>query len=376
MLYLHIPYCKKACVYCDFHFSVNTNGLDRMVSAICREIEIRKDYLDSSEPLKTVYFGGGTPSILGKNHIERIFQTIRENYFLDVNAEITLEANPDDLTHEKLAELAATPINRLSIGIQSFFDDDLQFMNRAHSAQEAVKSIHNSKAAGFDNLSIDLIYGLPNSELSRWAKNLELAFSLPVKHLSCYGLTLEPKTKLNKMVSLGQVAIPSDENFLEQFGYLMEAAISNGFEHYEISNFAKPGFRSNHNSRYWNDAHYVGVGPSAHSYNGISRQWNVSSNSLYVDAINNGEVPFKLESLSNADKYNEYVMTRLRTLEGVHLEELGKRFGLRFKEHFSEIITTYLNDGSVSSLNNSRFSLTRKGQFIADRIAADLFWTE
>ncbi len=346
-----------------------------MVSAICREIEIRKDYLDSSEPLKTVYFGGGTPSLLDKNHLERIFQSIREHFILDVNAEITLEGNPDDLTRDKLAELSATPINRLSIGIQSFFDDELQFMNRAHSAQEAVESIHNAKAAGFDNMSIDLIYGIPNSELSRWAKNLEMAFSLPIKHISCYGLTLEPKTKLNKMVSLGQVAIPSDENFLEQFGYLMEAAISNGFEHYEISNFAKPGFRSNHNSRYWSDVHYMGVGPSAHSYNGISRQWNVSSNSIYMDSITSGEIPFKLEQLSNVDKYNEYVMTRLRTLEGIDLDDLGKRFGARLQEHFSKLITSHIVEGSVLSVNN-RFALTRKGQFLADRIAADLFWTD
>ena len=346
-----------------------------MVSAICREIEIRKDYIDSSEPLKTVYFGGGTPSLLDKNHIDRIFQTIREHFILDINAEITLEANPDDLTRDKLAELSATPINRLSIGIQSFFDDELQFMNRAHSSKEAVESIHNAKAAGFDNMSIDLIYGIPNSELSKWAKNLEMAFSLPIKHISCYGLTLEPKTKLNKMVSLGQVAIPSDDNFLEQFGYLMEAAISNGFEHYEISNFAKPGFRSNHNSRYWSDVHYMGVGPSAHSYNGISRQWNVSSNSLYMDFITAGEIPFKLEHLSNVDKYNEYVMTRLRTLEGVDLDDLGKRFGARLQEHFSKLITSHIVEGSVLSVNN-RFALTRKGQFLADRIAADLFWTD
>lgn len=346
-----------------------------MVSAICREIQLRKDYLDSSEPLKTVYFGGGTPSLLNKNHIDRIFQTIRGNFILDIDAEITLEANPDDLTREKLAELSATPINRLSIGIQSFFDDELQFMNRAHSSHEAIESIHNAKAAGFDNMSIDLIYGIPNSELSNWAKNLEMAFSLPIKHISCYGLTLEPKTKLNKMVSLGQVTIPSDENFLEQFGYLMEAAISNGFEHYEISNFAKPGFRSNHNSRYWSDVHYMGVGPSAHSYNGISRQWNVSSNSLYVDAIAAGEIPFKLEQLSNVDKYNEYVMTRLRTLEGVDLDELGRRFGVRLQEHFSKLITAHLEEGSVLSVN-SCFALTRKGQFLADRIAADLFWTD
>jgi len=346
-----------------------------MVSAICREIELRKDYLDSHETLKTVYFGGGTPSLLDRNQIDQIFQTIHANFDLDPDAEITLEANPDDLTYQKLAELSSTPINRLSIGIQSFFDDELQFMNRAHSAQEAVESIQNATSAGFDNLSIDLIYGIPNSELSRWAKNLEMAFSLPVKHLSCYGLTLEPKTKLNKMVSAGQVTIPSDENFLEQFGYLMEVAISNGFEHYEISNFAKPGFRSNHNSRYWSDVHYMGVGPSAHSYNGHSRQWNVSSNALYIEAVTKGEVPHMLERLSNVDKYNEYVMTRLRTIEGVDLNELAKRFGVPLQEHFSKLIKSHIDEGSVQSIK-TRYALTRKGQFIADRIASDLFFTD
>jgi len=346
-----------------------------MVSALCREIEIRREYLDAAQPLKTVYFGGGTPSILDKTQLDRIFNVINANFVLDQDVEITLEANPDDLTREKLTELSATPINRLSIGTQSFFDDELLFMNRAHSSSEAVASIHNAKAAGFDNLSIDLIYGIPGSDLVRWAKNLEFAFSLPVSHLSCYGLTLEPKTKLNKLVSTGQVTIPSDEHYLEQFGYLMEAAVSNGFEHYEISNFAKPGFRSKHNSRYWSDIHYMGVGPSAHSYNGYSRQWNVSNNSTYVDAISKNEVPFKLEHLSNTDKYNEFVMTRLRTLEGVDVNELVTRFGEQMQDHFTKLIMVHLDEGSVLEHNN-RYALTRKGQFLADRIASDLFWID
>ena len=220
-----------------------------------------------------------------------------------------------------------------------------------------------------------MIYGIPGSDLVRWAKNLEFAFSLPVSHLSCYGLTLEPKTKLNKMVSAGEVTIPSDEHYLEQFGYLMEAAVSNGFEHYEISNFAKPGFRSKHNSRYWSDIHYMGVGPSAHSYNGYSRQWNVSNNSTYVDAISNNEVPFKLEHLSNTDKYNEFVMTRLRTLEGVDVNELVTRFGEQMQDHFTKLIMVHLDEGAVHEHNN-RYALTRKGQFLADRIASDLFWID
>lgn len=349
--------------------------MDRMVSAICREIELRSNYIDSTEQVKTVYFGGGTPSLLDKKQINRILQTIRDNFELDPKAEITLEANPDDLTVQKLREFSNTPINRLSIGVQSFFDDDLQFMDRAHSAQEAIDSIHNATAEGFDNISIDLIYGIPNSGLAQWAKNLDIAFSLSVKHLSCYGLTIEPKTKLNKLVSGGLVAIPSDDNFLEQFGYLMEAAVSNGYEHYEISNFAKPGFRSNHNSRYWNDVPYIGVGPSAHSYNGHSRQWNVSSNSGYMEAIAKDEIPLKLERLSKTDKYNEYVMTRLRTLEGVDLDELGNRFGVHMQEYFSRLIKSHVDNGTVNCIEG-RFSLTRKGQFMADRIASDLFYTE
>lgn len=372
MLYLHIPYCRTACTYCDFHFSINHSNIGNMVDAMCKEMEMRSGFLDRHFPIETIYLGGGTPSLLSDSNLNKLFDSIFKNFNIAGSFECTLEANPDDLTAEKLREIRKSKVNRLSIGVQSFFDDELKLMNRAHDSDQARRSILNAVDSGFENITIDLIYGIPGSGLVRWANNLETAFSLPVKHLSCYGLTIETGTMLQKQISQGKVAPASEEAFSEQFGYLMDAALSNGFEHYEISNFAKPGFRSMHNSRYWNDTPYIGIGPSAHSYNRKSRQWNVSSNSNYIQSMAKGDLPCTIEELSTRDRYNEYVMTRLRTIEGVDIDRLNELFGESFVEHFLINVASFLNGGFVCRIEN-QFRLTRSGQYIADRIASDLF---
>lgn len=372
MLYLHIPYCRTACTYCDFHFSINHSSIGNMVDAMCKEMELRSGFLDCHLPIETIYLGGGTPSLLSDSNLSKLFHSIFKNFNIAESFECTLEANPDDLTAEKLREIKKSKVNRLSIGVQSFFDDELKLMNRAHDSEQARKSILNAVDSGFENITIDLIYGIPSSGLVRWANNLETAFSLPVKHLSCYGLTIEPGTMLQKQISQGKLAPASEEAFSEQLGYLMDAALANGFEHYEISNFAKPGFRSMHNSRYWNDTPYIGIGPSAHSYNRKSRLWNVSSNSSYIQSLAKGDLPCTIEDLSVRDRYNEYVMTRLRTIEGVDIDQLNELFGERFVEHFLTNVDSYLNGGFVCLMDN-RYRLTRSGQYIADRIASDLF---
>jgi len=373
MLYIHIPYCRTACTYCDFHFSVNHANANEMVESLCKEMEMRKDFLNQDGPIETIYLGGGTPSLLSSQQLDRLFDSIFKHFRVATGFECTLEANPDDLTKTKLKELQQMPVNRLSIGVQSFFDDELSLMNRAHDSDQSKQSIFNSVDAGFENITIDLIYGIPGSSLARWAKNLEMAFSLPVKHLSCYGLTVEKGTLLQKQVAQGLVVEESEDSYSEQFGYLMDAAVTNGFEHYEISNFARPGFHSRHNSRYWNDTPYIGIGPSAHSYNRKTRQWNVSGNASYIQSIAKGELPCKVEELTPRDRYNEYVMTRLRTHEGVDITQLTDRFGEAISHHFTKNVASFVSDGFVSQ-SGVHFRLTRSGQYIADRIASDLFY--
>lgn len=346
--------------------------MDHMVDALCREIGLRAEFLKPPSPLKTVYFGGGTPSMLRSKHLDEIFETIHRYFKLDPEVEITLEANPDDLSSVKLKELAQSPVNRLSIGVQSFNDDELVLMGRSHDSNVAIACVENAAKAGFDNITIDLIYGVPGSGMKQWTHNLNRTFSLPIQHLSCYGMTIEPRTKLHQMVAQGILSTAPDEVYAEQFGYLMDQAIAHGFEHYEISNFAKPGFRSGHNSRYWNDSHYLGIGPSAHSYDGTIRQWNVSSNAAYMASLAKGIVPSQFEQLSQKDKYNEFVMTRLRTIQGVDVNELSGRYGAMFESHFRQLVAPYCESGAVIQ-NGSRFYLSRSGQFIADKVSSDLF---
>ena len=370
LIYFHIPFCRRACSYCDFHFSVNHERMDEVVDALVRELELRNDYL-SDRLVHTIYFGGGTPSLLSEAQLSKLFEAVFRLYQVHPQAEITLEANPDDLTSQKLSELKRSPVNRLSIGVQSFHNEHLQLMNRAHNAVMAGQCILDAAAAGFSNLTIDLIYGIPGMDIRLWRSNLEKAFALPVQHLSCYHLTVESKTVLDKMVREGKVREVSDEQSEEQFVLLTEMAEQHGFEHYEISNFAKDGQYSRHNTAYWQSTPYIGIGPSAHSYNGAARQWNVSSNAAYLDAIRKGEVPSTSELLTIPNQYNEYLMTRLRTMWGVDSEYIFTEFGDPFRSDFLRQIQTYIDSGDVL-VSGSAYTLSRSGKLIADRIAARL----
>jgi len=342
-----------------------------MVDAICREMELRKDYLGTKE-ISTLYFGGGTPSLLSYDDITKIILTVKTHFHLIENAEVTLEANPDDLDKEKIAELKKAGINRLSIGLQSFFDEDLLLMNRTHTSEQAVTAIGEAKKAGFSNISIDLIYGLPNLTLDRWMSNLQKAFELDVPHLSSYSLTVEKRTALYDLVKKKKIILPEESLVIEQFGMLMEEAKKNGFIHYEISNFCKEGMYSKHNSSYWKNEYYLGIGPSAHSFNGNSRQWNISNNALYTDKIKTEDSWFEKEELSEQDKFNEYVMTRLRTIWGIDLDFVKKHYGEDKLNTLLEQSQPYLSSGHLQHGKENVF-LTQKGKLLADKIAAELF---
>ena len=321
-IYIHIPFCKKACHYCNFHFSVSQNLLPQMVDAICREAELRNDYI--TENISTIYFGGGTPSLLTIDDLRFTIEKLKSLFVIDIDAEITLEANPDDITEENLLNWKEAGINRLSIGVQSFFEEDLSWMNRAHNATQAYDSIRLAIQSGFNNISIDLIYGTPGLTDERWLQNLATAHELNVPHLSCYALTIEPNTALQKMIALQKKENIDAGKQSTHFELLMDWAKEKGYEHYEISNFAKPGFRSKHNSSYWQSKSYLGLGPSAHSYNEKTRQWNVANNIAYIESIQKNTVPFEVEELSSTQKINEYIMTSLRTMEGINLSFLEK----------------------------------------------------
>ncbi|AEE50473.1 oxygen-independent coproporphyrinogen III oxidase [Haliscomenobacter hydrossis DSM 1100] len=348
-----------------------------MVDAIVRELELQKDYLQGA-PLSSIYFGGGTPSLLDAGELERIFAKIYQLHAVEVDAEITLEANPDDLDLLKLQALRNTPVNRLSIGIQSFAEEDLRFMNRAHNAQEARACIENALSQGFKNLTLDLIYGAPTTSHAQWAKNLETIFQYPIPHLSAYCLTVEPKTALDHFVKKGLAAPVDEEHANAQFQHLMEATKARGFEHYEISNFAQPGWYARHNSSYWQGEPYLGIGPSAHSFNGSSRQWNVANNAKYLKILNDDTPPtlensglFERETLSPATRYNEYVMTGLRTIWGCSLDKIDPAFRTFFLENIQPFITKEL-----VLVQEQRYRLSDTGKFMADHIASELFFIE
>ena len=370
-IYIHIPFCKQACHYCDFHFSTSLQNKQLLIDAIKKELIFRKEYLPDAK-IETIYLGGGTPSLLSASELNSIFETIHQLFSVDENAEVTLEANPDDLSKDYLKQLRQTPVNRLSIGIQSFRDADLKWMNRAHNSAEAVNSVLFAADEGFENISIDLIYGLPELVLTEWQENLRKAISLPVQHLSCYCLTIEPRTALAHQIKKGFSKIPEDENSIAQFEWLMDYAAANNYEQYEISNFCKPGFYSKHNTSYWKGIPYLGIGPSAHSFDGQSRQWNISNNPLYIKSVESGELQFTKEMLSPAEKYNEYVLTSLRTIWGVDLNVARKQFGEEVLLHLKREAAIYLIDNALI-IENDHLNLTRKGKFIADRIASDLF---
>lgn len=339
-----------------------------MVDALCEEIKLRKDYLPTKR-LSTVYFGGGTPSLLNEEELGEIFETIHKYFEVEAEAEVTLEANPDDLTNERLKSLARTPVNRLSIGVQSFFDEDLKYMNRAHNADEAGQCILNAQDRGFENLSIDLIYGAPTTSDANWAANVDNLIRWEVRHLSCYALTVEPGTALDHFIKKGTAAPVEEEKAARQFEYLMDTLEKSGYEHYEISNFARPGFRAKHNSNYWLGAAYLGIGPSAHSFDGPSRQWNVANNQKYLKAIFDGQLPFEKEVLSLANQYNEYIMTALRTSWGVDLNHLTQ---WKLVDFFTDGIQKHITRGHAVR-DGDCFMLTKQGRLLADGIAGDLF---
>ena len=372
-IYIHIPFCKQACHYCDFHFSTSTKKKSQLVEMLGRELVLRKNELDSEE-IETIYFGGGTPSLLNKEELDQIFQTVFENFKVTENAEITLEANPDDLTQEKLKMLSESPINRLSIGVQSFFEEDLQLMNRAHNSDEALSSLKHAKRY-FDNISIDLIYGIPGQTNAQWKENLQTALDLEIPHISSYALTVEPKTALEKFIEKGKIKAVDDEQYREQFEILVSTLTTNGFEHYEFSNFGKPGYHSRNNMAYWMGRTYLGIGPSAHSFDGNSRKWNISNNTLYIKAIEKDQIPQESETLSITDKYNEFVMTRLRTKFGVELAELKEKFGSEYNDHFLRSSKEFLQNGLMKKENDT-FHITRKGKFLSDGIASELFFMD
>jgi oxygen-independent coproporphyrinogen-3 oxidase len=374
-IYIHIPFCKQACNYCDFHFSTSLMNKDAFMKALFKEIEIQKNYFPSSTEVSTVYLGGGTPSLLSKFDLLDIINAVKLNFNILPNAEITLEANPDDLTSEKIKELKESPINRLSIGIQSFYDEDLRFMNRAHSATEALNAVKLAQDNGFENITIDLIFGTPTLTHHKWRNNLQIAFALNIKHISAYCLTVEPKTMLARQIKTGITKNVDEQQSAEQFEILVDAMHANDFVQYEISNFCKDGFYSKHNSNYWLKENYLGLGPSAHSYNGSSRQWNISNNALYIKSLENGELNFEKEELTKEQRYNEYILTSLRTIWGADLTIIEQQFGKEYLNHCLSEADKYIRSESILNEENKLF-LTDKGKLFADKISSELFKIE
>lgn len=380
-IYIHIPFCKQACHYCDFHFSTSMKKKEEMVLALAKELQLRKSEFEN-ESVATIYFGGGTPSRLTIADLQLLIASIYAQYTIVEKPEITLEANPDDLSESYLSDLKTIGVNRLSIGIQSFFEDDLKLMNRAHNSVEAKKCLEIATRY-FDNISLDLIYGIPdlsqNGEQAkqmsneRWQQNIETALSFGIPHISSYALTVEPKTALNKLIQTGKIASPNDEVAQEHFMILVETLEKNGFVHYELSNFGKENYFSQNNSAYWLGKKYIGIGPSAHSYDGISRSWNVANNALYLKALQNDELPNEVEKLTLEDRYNEYIMTGLRTIWGVSLVRIDQDFGIDFLNYLKKQSQKFIDDGLLS-ITDDILKPTLKGKFLTDGIASDLFY--
>lgn len=378
-IYIHIPFCKQACFYCDFHFSTSLKKKDELIEALIKELELRKDEL-KKETIETIYIGGGTPSLLTNHALESILNAVYKHYNVVNKPEITLEANPDDLSKNRIIELSKSRINRLSIGIQSFFEDDLKSMNRAHNAAEA-KSCLKEATRYFDNITIDLIYGIPNMSLEKWNENLQIAFNFGVNHISSYVLTVEPKTALYTFIETKKYP-PIDEALaLQHFNHLIEKTKAQGFIQYEISSFGKPNYFSKHNTSYWQGKMYLGIGPSAHSFNNPQRSWNVSNNTTYIKSIQNNNLPSTIEHLSIIDQYNEYVMIGLRTIWGVSLHNIKTTFGQAQYEYLKKTSKKYIIEGLLSisihfDAHNNRIETlktTQKGKFLLDGIVSELF---
>jgi oxygen-independent coproporphyrinogen-3 oxidase len=370
-IYIHIPYCRKLCYYCDFHRALYAGDAGAFLNALAREIDLREDYLDN-EPIETIYFGGGTPSVLKIQELNFITEKIQQKFSVADSAEITLEANPDDLDVSYINGLRHdTAVNRLSIGIQSFNDAELKLMNRRHNARQALQSVSEAKKAGFTNISIDLIYGIPGMTTGEWTKNLSLAMDPGITHISAYHLTFEPGTVFYKYLNEGKLIAPSEEESLSQYETLINMTHKNKFIHYEISNFGREGYFSLHNTSYWRQKKYMGLGPSAHSYNTVSRQWNVADNKKYIYSINKGIVRARKEILDKKTRFNDYLLTSLRTMWGTDMEYVAAAYGPEYSDYLEAGIIKFLSAGTMIK-NKNILTLTDKGKFISDYIISEL----
>jgi len=371
-IYIHVPFCRKACHYCNFHFSVSLKSKNDFIAALLKEMGLQQNYLQQ-EVITSIYLGGGTPSLLEEDELQQIFKRLRALFTIAPDAEITLEANPDDISPVKLQAWKAVGINRLSIGIQSFFEQDLVWMNRAHNAVQARHCIVLAQEAGFGNLSIDLIYGTPVLTDEQWQENVSTAIAFNIPHLSCYALTVEPGTALQKMIIQHKKEDTDTEKQARHFLLLMDWLQQADYEHYEISNFARPGSRSRHNSSYWAGKKYLGLGPSAHSFNGSSRQWNIANNGLYIQSVEKNILPFEEEILTDTQRLNEYIMTSLRTQEGLDLNYTALTFGENARQQLQTNSGKFIATEKLQ-LNREALQLTKEGKLFADGIAADLFF--
>lgn len=373
-IYIHIPFCKRKCVYCNFYSIANLSQKEHLVKALSKELVLRKQFLQN-EKIETIYLGGGTPSLLSMGDINGLIDQIGKYYSIAGDAEITLEANPDDLSADYLSHLSRSPVNRLSIGIQSFFDEDLKYLKRIHTAGQGLNSVLNAGNAGFTNLSIDLIYGIPTLTNANWLENIQKSVDLKLTHISCYSLTVEPGTLLPKLIHSGKAMSLDEDQSVDHFQVLISEMSKNGYIHYEISNFSLPGKMAVHNTNYWRGKKYLGLGPSAHSYDGNQRYWNIASVEKYINEIESGKPEPESELLSVKDRYNEYVMTSIRTMWGVDAGFIGDTFGNSLANHFKMTIQSYILSGFVIQKRNKYF-LTDEGKLFSDRIASDLFVVE
>jgi oxygen-independent coproporphyrinogen-3 oxidase len=370
-IYFHIPFCKKACHYCNFHFSTSLKYKNEMIESLLCELKLRKEYLNG-EKIETIYFGGGTPSLLDVSDIDRLLNGVYEHYSIDSISECTLEANPDDISTDKIKSFNHVGIDRLSIGIQSFYDEDLRYMNRAHNAHDALRCIQIAQDAGIENISADLIFGYPMLTHEKWHKNIETMMKLEIPHLSCYAMTIEPKTALASLIKKGNEKPVNHEQSAEQYEYLMYKLEEHGFEHYEISSFSKPCKHAIHNSNYWNGKQYIGIGPSAHSYNGISRQWNIANNMKYLHGVETKQLDFEQEILSREEKMNDQILTQLRTSNGISINTLKEQLFVDEWNLFDQKLTQLIETEMIQ-IESEHIKLTQKGKLFADWVASELF---
>ena len=369
-IYIHIPFCKQACFYCDFHFSTSLQKKDEMINSLIRELQIRKNELQNT-PIETIYFGGGTPSVLSVDEIQLLIKAVYDTYPVIENPEVTLEANPDDLTEEKIRAFSMSPINRLSIGVQSFFEKDLILMNRAHNSQEA-KNCLSIATQYFKNISVDLIYGIPNCTNQEWIENIRTALSFGISHISSYALTVEPKTALESLIKKGKIEMTNDQVAQEQFHLLTDELEKHHFVHYELSNFGKENYFSKNNTAYWSGKSYLGFGPSAHSFDGKKRSWNIRNNVTYIKSLQADQLPIEREVLTKTDQYNEYIMTGLRTIWGVSLPIIEENFGKKYRRYLQNGSKKYIQQ-DLLYFEDKILKTTKKGKFLVDGIASDLF---